>query len=91
MEAKIIKKMKYDFCPTYCLRDPERDPLECGGCAHLEDIKVDPPIKGNIVYKPYKPVLVVGINRNLYYIKETLSNGEVTRATMDRDAIRKTK
>lgn len=79
----------YEFCPTYCLRDPERDPLECGGCLHLEDIKVDPPIKGNIVYKPYSPVLVVGINRNLYYIKETLSNGEISRSTMDRDAIKK--
>lgn len=80
----------YEFCPTSCVRDPERDPLECEGCLHLEDIKVDPPIKGVNKYKPFKPVLIIGINRNLYYIEEKMSNGKVTRFTIDRDSIKKT-
>lgn len=79
---------KLEFCPKDCLRDPELDPINCEGCWILESVSVKPPMEGTSKLKPYQPVRIVGINRNLYHIEETMSNGQISRGTLDRDSVK---
>lgn len=79
---------KYEFCPAYCLRDPEKDPLGCQGCRHLEDVVIKPPRKAILrTGKKTNEVLMVGANHGEIYIEEKMSNGGTTLFTVSSERV----
>ena len=76
--------MKGEFCPKDCLFDPESDNSgvreTCGECLHSEDEVMDPfPV---VIMKwagHFVSALIVGRNKDSYYIKDGDSLSSVSK------------
>lgn len=75
-----------EFCPKDCLRLNEEDPLQHQGCWLLEAVKLPNPY---IAIFLGREVTVVGYAGNNAFIEETMSNGEISRGTVDRYSLKR--
>ena len=76
-----------EFCPNNCVFIQD-EPWVHETCWHMKDVILDPYPALQVFGKVETPVTVVGKNGNLIYIRETLSNGEVPIASVDKKRIK---
>lgn len=83
-------QMISEFCPDYCVRLNEEEPVMHQGCRYLEAVVMPTPYSAIITSgRDRRVVTVLGIVGDNFIVEEIMSNGQPSRAEYPRDKVKR--